>query len=295
MRILNFGSLNLDYVYQVEHFVRPGETLAAREQKIVPGGKGLNQSVALARAGADVWHGGCAGTGGQCLVDVLRENQVHTEYIRVVDEIQGNAVIQVDPSGENCIVLYGGSNRAVTGEQVQETLDGFEAGEYLILQNEINSLPEIIELASQKGMRIVLNPSPFEESLREIDYGKLSWLLVNQIEAQQLTGEREPERVREYIRKKYPDLKLVMTMGADGAWCFTPEETLFQPAFRTRAVDTTAAGDTFTGYFLQGLAAEKTLEECMKQAAVAAGLSVTREGASVSIPCRDEVERYINT
>lgn len=293
MKILNFGSLNLDYVYQVEHFVQPGETLAALEQKIGPGGKGLNQSVAMARAGTEVWHAGCVGIGGEMLERLLKENQVHTEYLKKADEIQGNAVIQVNFSGENCILLYGGSNQAVTPGQIAETIEHFEAGDYLVLQNEVSCLNEMVERAAEKGIKIVLNPSPFEENLRNIDFHKLSWLLVNEIEAGQLTGESEPDKVWDCIHAAYPKLNMVMTMGHQGAWCFTPQERIFQPAFQVKAVDTTAAGDTFTGYFLQGMTIGKSLQECMKQAAAAAALSVTRTGASESIPYRAEVEKSL--
>lgn len=293
MKILNYGSLNLDYVYQVEHFVQPGETLAALGQKVGPGGKGLNQSIAMARAGANVWHAGCVGIGGAKLEELLKENRIHTEYLKMVDEIQGNAVIQVNSSGENCILLYGGSNQVVTAEQITETIGHFEAGDYLVLQNEVSCLKEMVETAAAKGLRIVLNPSPFEESLRGLDYHKISWLLVNQIEAGQLTRESEPDKVWGYIHGAYPKLNVVMTMGNQGAWCFTPQEKIFQQAFQVEVVDTTAAGDTFTGYFLQGVTTGKSLQECMKQAAVAAALSVSRAGASESIPCRDEVEKRL--
>ena len=295
MKILNFGSLNLDYVYRVEHFVQPGETLAALEQRIGPGGKGLNQSVAMARAGLEVWHAGCVGIGGESLERLLKENQVHTEYLRRTDEIQGNAVIQVNLSGENCILLYGGSNQAITPGQIAETIEKFEAGDYLVLQNEVSCLKEMVEMAAEKGLRIVLNPSPFKDSLRSLDFHKLSWLLVNEIEAGQLTGESEPERVWDHIHKAYPKLNVVMTMGSQGAWCFTPAEKLFQPAFQVKAVDTTAAGDTFTGYFLQGMIMGKNLQECMRQAAAAAALSVGKAGASDSIPYWDEVEKFLET
>ena len=128
MRVLNFGSLNLDYVYQVEHFVQPGETLSAASQSVNAGGKGLNQSVALAKAGAEVCHAGCIGTGGDLLLDLLNENGVGTEYLRAVPSIQGNAVIQVNPEGQNCILLFGGSNQCITDEQIEQTMKGFASG-----------------------------------------------------------------------------------------------------------------------------------------------------------------------
>ena len=188
MKILNFGSLNLDYVYAVPHFVQPGETLAAETRSVKFGGKGLNQSVALVRAGAQVSHGGCVGAGGESLKAFLQENGVDTESLLPVSEMQEHTVIQVDPDGENSILLYGGSNRCVTQAQVQKTLAAFQAGDYLLLQNEINLLPLIVEQAHQRGMRIVLNPSPYHEALKEVDFGKLAWLLVNEIEAKQITG-----------------------------------------------------------------------------------------------------------
>lgn len=295
VKILNFGSLNLDYVYQVEHFVQPGETLAALSQKVGPGGKGLNQSIAMARAGAKVWHAGCVGLGGELLEELLKGNCVHTEYLRKSDEIQGNAVIQVDSSGENCILLYGGSNQTITVEQISETIENFADGDYLVLQNEVNCLEEMIEIAAAKGLRIVLNTSPFDERLRRLDYHKLSWLLINEIEARQLTGADEPKQVWDHIHTAYPKLNVVMTLGRQGAWCFTCREKLFQPAFQVEAVDTTAAGDTFTGYFLQGVTSGKSLQECMKQAAAAAALSVGRMGAFDSIPRRNEVDAFLKS
>ena len=108
MKVLNFGSLNLDYVYQVDHFTKPGETQSAFSQTVNPGGKGLNQSIALKKAGIDVYHAGCVGKGGQMLKDLLEKSGVKTEYLYPCDEIQGNAVIQVDPKGQNSILLFGG-------------------------------------------------------------------------------------------------------------------------------------------------------------------------------------------
>ena len=290
MKILNFGSVNLDYIYRVEHFVQPGETLAAKEQKMAPGGKGLNQSVALAKAGAEVFHAGCIGIGGESLKTLMEEYGVHTEYLYKVDELQGNAVIQVDTSGENCILLYGGSNRMITKEQIDETLEHFSTEDWLVLQNEVSNLEYMMEQAAKKGMKVVLNPSPFEAFLEKLDYNQVSWLLINEVEAQQLTGETEAEAVWNTLHEKYPGLCLIMTMGADGAYCFTPQEMIYQDVFPVKTVDTTAAGDTFTGYFLQGMTSGLSLKECMEQAAKASAICVSREGAAIAIPMRAEVE-----
>ncbi|MBO7663711.1 MAG: ribokinase, partial [Clostridia bacterium] len=220
MRILNFGSLNLDYVYRVDHFVQPGETLSALSRTVKAGGKGLNQSVALARAGASVCHAGCYGTDGEVLKTLLEENGVNTEYLLPVPEAQGHTVIQVSPEGENCILLYGGSNRCVPEAQIRRVIAGFSPGDWLILQNEINALPLIVNLASAQGLHIVLNPSPYTQALEEVDLGRRDWLLVNEIEAEQITGEGEPEKVWEKLHCQYRRLSLLLTLGKQGsrAW-----------------------------------------------------------------------------
>ncbi len=294
MKILNFGSLNVDYVYSVDYFVRAGETLKANSREVLPGGKGLNQSVALARAGAQVYHAGCIGADGEFLRELLNKKGVNTEYLRTIDGMQGHTIIQVDKKGENCILLYGGTNRRIGDSQIDETLAHFDQGDWLVLQNEVNSLPRIVDAAFARGMRIVLNPSPYEEGLKEVDFGKLSWLLVNEVEACQCSGSDEPERAWDVLHARYPRLSVLITLGSAGsiAHAVGPDgvDTVRQQAFRADAVDTTAAGDTFTGFFIGGLAEGRPLNECMRRASMASAISVTRMGAAVSIPKVEEVE-----
>ena len=294
MRILNFGSLNVDYVYNVDHFVRPGETLAALSRDVKAGGKGLNQSVALARAGAPVCHAGCLGAGGEILKDMLDENGVDTSLLLPVDEMQGHTVIQVDRQGENSILLYGGSNRCIPDEYIRRVIGAFGEGDWLILQNEINGLPLITELAARQGMHIVLNPSPYDRSLEEIDLNRLDWLLVNEIEAEQISGEKEPEKVWEKLHGQYPALSVLITLGSSGSTAYRAGggniETHREEAVRVKAVDTTAAGDTYTGYFIAGLTEGKPLRTCMNEASRAAAIAVTRPGAAGSIPWRKELD-----
>ena len=131
MKFLNFGSLNLDFVYDVEHFVRPGETISSTALNTFSGGKGLNQSVALSRAGAQTYHGGCIGKDGQILLDGLRAAGADVSFVRVLKSCRtGHAIIQVDPSGQNCILLFGGANQAVTDVQIEETLPGSGQGTF---------------------------------------------------------------------------------------------------------------------------------------------------------------------
>ncbi|WP_300774224.1 ribokinase [uncultured Acetatifactor sp.] len=293
MKILNFGSLNLDYVYQVEHFVQPGETLSALSQSVNCGGKGLNQSIALAKAGAEVYHAGCIGAGGERLARELAENGVDTSCLITVEDIQGNAVIQVDRSGENCILLFGGSNRDITPEMVRKVMERFEPGDYLVLQNEVSCLPEMVAEAKARGMKVVLNPSPFEESLLHLDFNAIAWLLVNEVEAEQISGKKDPDAAWQLIHGKYPGLSMVVTLGKEGAVCYTPEGRTEQKAYLSSVVDTTAAGDTFTGYFLTTLTEGMEIGECMRRASRAASISVSRAGAAVSIPGRQEVEKAL--
>ena len=291
MRILNFGSLNLDYVYQVDHFVLPGETLSSTSRAVKLGGKGLNQSIALARAGASVYQAGCIGEGGEPLKALLEQNSVDTSHLLPVREMQGHTVIQVNPDGENCILLYGGSNRCVTPEQIAATLVDYSAGDWLVLQNEINNLPTIVDVAHDRGMVIALNPSPYNANLEAVDFGKLSWLLVNEVEAGQISGSDDPQAAWEWLHTRYPKLSVLITLGSMGSMAFTPDcDCVKQEAFRAKAVDTTAAGDTFTGYFISGLMAGMTLKACMSRASKASSISVTRPGAAESIPSAEEVE-----
>lgn len=296
-KVLNFGSLNLDYVYSVDHFVQPGETLSASSQAVNPGGKGLNQSIALARAGAQTCHAGCLGTGGEMLEAILKESGVDTSQLKHVRELQGNAIIQVTPSGENCILLYGGSNQCVTEEQVEATLAAFSENDWLVLQNEINNLPLIVEKAHERGMKIVLNPSPYDKKLSAVDFSKLSWLLVNEVEAAQISGSDDAGEAWRLLHERYPALSVLITLGGAGSVAFQVDGdrviTAKQAVLRVKAVDTTAAGDTYTGYFIAGLMEGRPLSECMLRASTAAAIGVTRHGAAPSIPLRDEVEKAL--
>ena len=158
MKVLNFGSLNLDHTYQVPHIVAPGETLTSLGLAIHPGGKGLNQSVALAKAGAEVFHAGQIGEDGEMLRKVCADSGADVRFIRNVETRTGNAIIQVDINGQNCIILYPGANRCMEKGFIDEVLGAFSEGDYLLLQNEINNLPHIIDSAYAKGMKIHVYP-----------------------------------------------------------------------------------------------------------------------------------------
>lgn len=289
MKVLNIGSLNLDYVYNLDHIVQPGETESAETRNVFLGGKGINQSMALAKAGAEIYHGGLIGEDGQAFLDACQEYGVHADYIRKIDAPTGHAIIQVDRNAQNCILLYGGANQMLTEAFVDEVLSHFEKGDVLLLQNEINMLPYIVDKAYEKGMQIALNPSPFNEKLRAVDMNKISIFLLNEVEGGQITGLSEPDEVLDKMREMFPHAKIVLTLGKDGAKYAEGDEVCYQPIFKVEAVDTTAAGDTFTGYFLAGLIEGMPIPEILKMSAKASSIAVTRKGAVPSIPYRAEV------
>lgn len=297
MKVLNFGSLNIDYVYRVDHILVKGETESSFSRNIFAGGKGLNQSVALGRAGVNVYHAGCIGEDGRFMVELLNEAGVDTRFVKVLtDSPSGHTVIQNDKEGDNCILLYGGANIRVTKEQVDETLKEFDAGDYLVLQNEISELPYIIEKAHEKGMVIVLNPAPMNENIQRLELSYVDYFILNEIEAAQLTAKssditRQPdeEELVNALRKEFPSAKTVLTLGAAGSVYIDDKETIRQGIYEVKPVDTTAAGDTFTGYFLAGMTEGKPVKEALDMAAKASSITVTRPGAAPSIPLRSEL------
>lgn len=299
VRILNFGSLNIDHVYQIPDFVKSGETLSASDYEIHVGGKGLNQSIALAKAGAYVFHGGKIGNGGIFLENFLRANDVNCSFI-MHDEClsTGHAIIQVAPSGENCIIIYGGSNQSITKAEIDDILSHFNPGEYILLQNEVSNVCYMIEKAHSMGMKVILNPSPVTDDLvNSPSLPLLDWVILNESEAKAFARENVFENILEdgavsesciaALKKVFPAAQIVLTLGCKGAVCICSSGRFFVPAaFCGDAVDTTGAGDTFTGYFFANIIAGIPIETAMKRAAHAAAISVTKKGASESIPHR---------
>ena len=290
MKVYNLGSLNVDYVYSVDHFVSAGETISSDKMEIFPGGKGLNQSVALARAGADVVHGALLGDGAEFLVEKMRSSGVDVSKIKKAPGSPGHAIIQVDRKGENCIMLFAGTNRALDEDYVSEFLSNAEPGDYLLAQNETNCLREAFYAAHEKGMKIAFNPSPFDEKIKDLPLDTVDLWFCNEIEGAALTGAMDPEDICRRFRESYPDSSLILTLGEEGSLYCGPEGVIRQCAYRVDPVDTTAAGDTYTGYFLASVARKTGIKEAMDSASRASAITVSRMGASSSIPYYDEVK-----
>ena len=290
MKVLNYGSLNIDHVYQVDQIVQPGQTIDSYGVNVFPGGKGMNQSIAIARAGCRVYHAGNIGTDGQFMKELLEEAGADCTWLRTVEVGTGSTFIQVDSNGQNCIVLNGGANRANTKEYVDQVLANFEQGDLILLQNEINEVGYIIEKAYEKGMVVVVNPSPMNEKILACDLKKVSMFLMNEDEGMAITGKQEPAEILAAMTEMYPDAQTVLTLGSKGSVYQGNGRTIEQKAFRVKAVDTTAAGDTFTGYLLAGMARGEDMAKCLEEGAKASAIAVTRQGATTSIPVLAEVQ-----
>lgn len=294
MKVLNIGSLNLDYVYRVDHITQPGETQMSLDMQTFAGGKGLNQSIALAHAGVPVCHAGLIGEGGEILLDTCKDNNIETTFIKTANGKVGHTIIQVDKNAQNCILLFGGSNQKLTKEFVDQVLSNFSKGDLLLLQNEVNMLDYIIDKAYEKQMTIVLNPSPFNSDLDACDFSKVSIFLMNEIEGEAISGSKDADDILGYMMNTYPNSKVVLTLGASGAYYCDKTQKCYQPAFPVEPVDTTAAGDTFTGYFIYGLINDVKVEKTLELASIAASIAVSRKGAVESIPYLNEVSKRIS-
>ena len=293
MKIYNFGSLNVDRVYGVEDFVRAGETILAKSLSFFPGGKGLNQTIALARAGANVYHAGCIGRDGAILKETLVENQVPLTYVKELDANGGHTALQVSESGQNAIIVYSGTNHMLTEEFIDEVMQTIEPGDYVLMQNEINLVPYIIRRAKEAGAVVALNPSPITKELTTYPLEMVDLFIVNEIEGEALTGEKEPEKILRIFREKYPHAKIVLTLGSEGS-CYQDEETFAtQEIYKNTVVDTTGAGDTYCGYLLTCLMEGVPVKEALNMATAASSIAVSRQGAAPSIPKREEVEGFL--
>lgn len=290
MKVLNFGSLNIDHVYQVDRFVRPGETISSSDYQVFAGGKGNNQSIALGRAGARVYHAGKIGRDGRWLRDGLIESQVDASLVEISDAPTGHAIIQVSSAGENAIIIYGGANRRIGPDDIERALTRFSPGDCLLLQNEINAVADIMERAAQKGLTIVFNPAPMTMEVARYPLERVDTFIVNEIEGFELTGGENPEEITARMLLRFPEAKIVLTLGAKGVLYAEGETRIQVEAEKVKPVDTTAAGDTFIGYYLAERLKGESPDAAIKTACRAAAYCVTRPGATSAIPYPKDLE-----
>lgn len=289
MKILNFGSLNIDHVYSVNEFVKPGETLLSNAYNMYSGGKGLNQSVAIAKTGLPVYHAGLMGQEGKILLHALRKENINTEFIKTEPGASGHAIIQVNRKGENCIILHGGQNQNISKEYIDQVLSNFKKDDFLILQNEISNTEHIIHSAKKRKMKIIFNPAPINEQIDQYPIELVDYLICNEIEAQHFAQENTFEETLAIISDKFKSTTTILTAGAKGVYFKAENKIEHLPSRKVEVVDTTSAGDTFIGYLVYGLFKNHTLQASIELATNAAAITVTRKGAAESIPNIDEV------
>lgn len=290
MKKLVFGSLNIDRRYSVEDFVQKGETISAEKMELFCGGKGLNQAISLSRAGNEVSFAGAVGEDGEMLLEELKANQINVDHVKRMPGASGHAVIQVDRSGQNCIIILAGSNGMITTEDVDRVLTDFDEGDLIILQNEISNVAYILQKAHAKKMVVALNPSPCDSKIEKYDMNCVDYLLVNETEAAAIAGCTEDEAVLQSLHERYPSVNIIMTKGSEGSFYMGADgQKAHCGIHKVPVVDTTAAGDTFTGYFLSEVLKGSQVEQALQVAAVASGIAVSRAGAAPSIPYYEKV------
>ena len=287
MKILNFGSINKDFVYTVEDFVKSGETIKTIEFKDFLGGKGLNQSVAVAKSGNKIFHAGCINKNDIQIKNYLENWGVDTKNIFYDDEPTGHAIIQVNQKGENSILVHGGANRKINSKHIEKTISEFNSGDFLLIQNEINKIPEIIERAYFQKMKIIFNPAPFTKEVLDYPLEKVDTIIYNETEGKGLSGYEKIHEIKSSLLEKYPKLKQILTLGNQGAIYFDKKTEIPVNAIKAKTVDTTGAGDTFIGYYLSSLSKKMKIKDCLLRASKAAGITTEKLGGAISIPSID--------
>ena len=284
MKILNFGSINKDLVYNVEEFVKPGETISSRDYGVYLGGKGLNQSVAISKSGSEVYHAGCINKSDNIIISDLKKWGVNTDYINKINEATGHAIIQIDHNGENSIINHGGANNCVGSNQIDKVLSNCNEGDYILLQNEINNVNEIINKAHKKGLTIFFNPAPYSIQINSYSLEKVNTLIYNETEGQGLSGRTAEMEIIDTLSNKYPNTRHILTLGEKGSIYSFDNKTIKVKAEDVKTIDTTAAGDTYIGYYISSISKGVSIEKSMKTASRAAAIATTTIGGAISIP-----------
>ncbi len=292
-KLVNLGSLGIDHVYGVERIAQAGETVSSETHHVFPGGKGSNQSIAAARAGADVIHVGRIGADGDMLIKVLSNAGVAVSGIRTSQEPTQHAVIQVDNEGRNAIVIFGGANRTLTQEDRDFAFSQIESGDWLLLQNEVNDVDIILEQAAAHNVPVAFNVAPADGREQNYDLKNVNLLIVNEIEAAAIVHEDAPQRAFDTLIERYPDTVVVLTLGKEGGWYGgAGEPRKSYKAHKVNAVDETAAGDSFIGYFMAEWLKNQSLEKAIMDANAAGAIAVTKRGAASAIPTRAQVDEF---
>ncbi|WP_100656556.1 ribokinase [Alteromonas flava] len=293
MAVINFGSINIDHVYQVEHFVQPGETIASHHYQQLLGGKGANQSIALAKAGAEVRHVGRINNNDAHIKQTLIKQGIDCKHVQCTDTPSGHAIIQVTPNGENAIVLFGGANQELDHKTVLAALDNVKSTDWVLTQNETSAIEDALKLAKEKGLKVAFNPAPMTESVKSLPLECIDLLIVNEVEAAEFAGTQDMAGIEAYFTEHWQHGEVIITLGKQGVIMLRKGQKIEVSAFVVDAIDTTAAGDTFIGYFLAAYTDHVDPKQALTRGCAASALAVTVEGAAQSIPDVDKVNRFL--
>jgi ribokinase len=292
MKTFVYGSLNIDLVFSVDHIVSPGETISSSSLGKNAGGKGANQAAALAKAGMETWIAGKIGKDGVFLLEILESYGVRTGLVVQYDGPSGQAIIQVDKNGQNSIVLFAGGNGLVNQYEIEKCLSFFEKGDLIVLQNEISNTALIMEKAKGIGLKVALNPSPWNEQAGKLPIDLADILFINEIEGAGLAGLENTIPVTEILDQlctRYQKTEIILTAGPRGAYYGCGKNRAKGEIMDVPVVDTTGAGDCFSGYYLAARERGLSIQDSLDIAGKAASITVSRKGAMESIPFKDEV------
>jgi ribokinase len=292
MKILVYGSMNIDLIFSVDHIVKPGETIGSISLVKSAGGKGANQAAALAKAGMPVYFAGKIGEDGIFLADLLRSYGVNTDYIVRYGGATGQALIQIGKDKQNAIVLYPGGNACITVDEINRTIGAFDEGDILLFQNEIVHTEDLIRAARKRGLTICINPSPYDEKIEKLPLDLVDVFFVNEIEGAALAGvtaDTPYHLVVEALVKRFPRGEILLTAGRDGAYYGFRDIREKGNIVDTPVLDTVGAGDTFTGYYIAARYKNYPVIKALEAACKAASLAVSRKGAMEAMPFAAEV------
>lgn len=292
MKVLVFGSLNIDLIFSVDHIVCPGETISSSSLVKSAGGKGANQAAALAKAGMSVYMAGKIGQDGTFLLSLLQSYGVNTSQVARYDGATGQAIIQLDKNKQNAIVLFPGGNSHITIDEILGTLEKFDPGDLVVLQNEIVHVEKIMETAKDRGLTICLNPSPYDRKIETLPLNLVNIFFVNEIEGAALAGknaETPLPQVLNSLTARFPGAEIILTAGKDGAYYGFKDIREKGSIVDMPVVDTTGAGDTFTGYFIAARCRNMPIDRALELACKAASYAVSRMGAMEAIPLAAEI------
>ena len=300
-KVVVVGSLNMDLVTRASRLPRAGETLIGQSFSTVPGGKGANQAVASARLGAEVAMIGCVGSDayGLQLRDALLVEGIDCQAVSCVDGSSGVALIVVDDSSQNAIVIVAGSNGELTPASLQAADAVLQAADVIVCQLEVplETVGYALKRGRELGKTVILNPAPASGPLPAQWYASIDYLIPNESEATALSGvtvdSLDSAKLAAAQLIKAGAAKVIITLSAQGALFSDGNRVEHLAAPNVKAVDTTAAGDTFVGGFAAALAHGKSEAEAIRFGQVAAALSVTRAGAQPSIPTLHDVQGFV--